>query len=241
MCYNSTLIAKKISVVKMKLSKKIIIVITGIAILAAGIICKQEFFLMIPLFVSLFVMSFQSEAHRLGALAGAINSVIYTAAYVYMGVYASAASSMLFSFPIQLGTFFNWKKKAYKHTVIFRKMTAKQRVLFVGGLLAAWVALAAVFTYLKYEYAVLDSITFLFGFVIPILTMLAYIEYTYLWIIQAVIGLLLNVQMVMNDYKQTTYLIYGVYALYCVICAFINVRKFYTEQQKEKETEQSLS
>ena len=98
--------------------------------------------------------------------------------------------------------------------------------------------LAVVFAYLKYEYAVLDSITFLFGFVIPILTMLAYIEYTYLWIVQSVIGLLLIVQMVMNDYKQTTYLIYGVYAMYCVICAFINVRKFYNEQQTKKEKEQ---
>ena len=38
---------------------------------------------------------------------------------------------------------------------------------------------------------------------------------------------------VINDYKETTYLIYGVYALYCVIVAFVNVRKFYKEQQEE--------
>jgi nicotinamide mononucleotide transporter PnuC len=215
----------------MKTSKKIIILITGIAILAAGIICKQEFFLMIPLFISLFVMAFQSDANRLGPLAGAVNSVIYTAAYIYMGVYASAASAFLFSFPIQLGTFFTWKKKAYKNTVIFRKMTALQRVLFIIAILILWAILAIIFIKLKYEYAVLDSITFLLGFIVPILTMLAYIEYTYLWIIQAVIGLLLNIQMVINDYKETTYLIYGIYALYCVICAFINVRKFYKEQQ----------
>ncbi|MBR2876908.1 MAG: nicotinamide mononucleotide transporter [Clostridia bacterium] len=219
----------------MKNSKKIIIVLTGVAILVTGIICKQEAFLMLPLFVSLFVMAFQSDANRLGALAGAINSIIYTAAYIYMGVYASAASSILFSFPIQLATFFNWKKKAYKNTVVFKKMTLKQRVLFGIGVIFLWMILAGVFVYLKYEYAVLDSITFLFGFIIPVLTMLAYIEYTYLWIVQAFIGLLLNVQMAVNDYSQTTYLVYGVYAFYCVICAFINVRKFYAEQQKNNE------
>lgn len=218
----------------MKNSKKIIIVITGLAILAAGILCKQEFFLMIPLFVSLFVMAFQSEANRVGALIGAINSVVYTATYIYMGVYASAASSFLFSFPIQLGTFFMWKKKAYKNTAVFRKMSNKARAVFTLALLTAWAVLAGVFMHLKYEYAILDSITFLFGFIIPVLTMLAYIEYTYLWIVQAVIGLLLNVQMVMNDYKETTYLIYGVYALYCVIGAFINVHRFYKEQQESK-------
>ncbi len=220
----------------MNKTKKIIIILTGIAILVAGIVCKQEFFLMIPLFVSLFVMAFQSDANRIGALIGAINSVIYTAAYMYMGVYASAASSILFSFPIQLCTFFTWKKKAYKNTVVFRKMTNKQRIIFISGVLLLWIILALIFEHLNYEYALLDSILFLFGFIIPILTMLRLIEYTYLWIIQAVIGLLLNVQMVINDYKETTYLIYGVYALYCVVCAFINVKKFYKEQQLQEAT-----
>lgn len=218
----------------MKTSKKIIIIITGIAILITGIICRQEFFLMIPLFVSLFVMAFQSDANRIGPLIGAINSVIYTAAYFYMGVYASAASAILFSFPIQLGTFFSWKKKSYKNSVMFRKMTKKQIILFSSVILISWIILAGILIHFEYEYAILDSITFLLSFIVPILTMLAYIEYTYLWIIQAFIGLLLNIQMVVNDYKQTTYLIYGVYAFYCVIGAFITVRKFYKEQQELK-------
>jgi len=216
----------------MKNTKKIIIIVTGIAILVTGILCKQEFFLMIPLFVSLFVMAFQSEANRVGALIGSINSLIYTAAYIYMGVYASAGSAILFSFPVQLMTFFRWKKNAYKKTAVFRKMTMKMRIGWSIAFLIVWGAMAGVFMHLNYEYAILDSCTFLFGFVTPVLTMLAYIEYTYLWIIQSVVGVFLNIQMVINDYKETTYLIYGVYALYCVICAFINVHKFYKEQQK---------
>ena len=70
----------------MKKSKIIVIIVTGIAILTTGILTKQNFFLMVPLFISLFVMSFQSEANRYGSLMGAINSLIYTAAYTYMGV-----------------------------------------------------------------------------------------------------------------------------------------------------------
>ena len=189
---------------------------------------------MIPLFVSLFVMSFQSEANRVGALIGACNAVLYTVTYICMGVYASAASAFLFSFPLQLMTFFNWKKNAYKKTVIFKKMSTKARIIFVAAGLLGWAIFAAVCHHLKYEYAIFDSVNLLFGIVIPVLTMLAYIEYTYLWIVQAVTGLFLNVQMVLNDVSQVTYLIYGVYALCCVICAFINVHKFYKEQQAEK-------
>ena len=210
----------------------IIIVITGILILAAGIYCKQQFFLMIPLFISLFVMAFQSEANRIGALMGAINSLIYTAAYIYMGVYASAASSFLFSFPIQLMTFFSWKKNAYKNTAIFKSMTKKTRILLSSLLVVVWIAMICIFKSLDYEYALLDSISFLLGFVTPVLTMLAYIEYTYLWIIQGVVGIFLSVQMTIVDYRQLTYLIYSVYCCYCVILAFISVRKFYKEQQE---------
>ncbi len=221
----------------MKKSKIIIIILTGIAILTAGVLTKQKFYLMIPLFVSLFVMSFQSEANRVGALIGACNAVLYTVTYVCMGVYGSAASAFLFSFPLQLMTFFNWKKNAYKKTktVVFKRMSKSVRIILSLCGLALWAGLAAVLHFLKYEYAVLDSITLIFGFVIPVLTMLAYIEYTYLWIIQAVLGLFLNIQMVMNDISQLTYLIYGVYALYCVIGAFITVRKYYKEQMQIKE------
>ena len=216
----------------MKDKKKIIIIaVTGIAILVAGILCKQHFLLMVPLFISLFVMAFQSEANRYGALAGAINSLIYTAAYIYMGVYASAASAVLFSFPMQLMTFFNWRKNAYKSTVVFKSMSKKIRILSFSGFLILWAVLSLVFIHLDYEYAVLDSGSFLLGFIVPVLTMLAYIEYTYLWIVQAIVGLLLSVQMVIVDYRQTTYLIYSIYCFYCIICAFINVRRFYKEQQ----------
>lgn len=219
----------------MKIYKKIIIILTGIAILMSGIYFKQEFFLMIPLFVSLFVMSFQSEANRLGSLIGAINALIYTATYLYMGVYISAASAFFLSVPLQLGTFFNWKKNAYKKTVIFKKMSAKTRIISILALLVSWGISAGVLTYFKYEYAIFDTITFLLGLAVSVLTMLAFIEYTYLWIVQAVTGLIVNIQMVINNPKEITYLIYGVYALYCVVVAFINVQKFYKEQQNEKQ------
>lgn len=219
----------------MKTGKKILIGITGAAILVAGLVCRQEFFLMIPLFISLFVMGFQSEANRVGALCGAVNSLIYTGAYIYMGVYASAASALLFSFPVQLMTFFRWKKNAYKKTAVFKRMSNKMRIVLSAVLLVLWTVLAVLFIHLDYEYAVLDSISFILGFVVPVLTMLAYIEYTYLWIVTAVVTLLLSVQMVIVDYKQTTYLIYAVYCFYCIVSAFINVRKFYKEQREKTE------
>lgn len=213
--------------------KLITIITTGILILAAGIIAKQKFFLMIPLFISLFIMAGQAEANRYASLGGAVNSLIYTVMYLYLGVYASAASAAFFSFPVQLLTFFRWKKNAYKKTVIFKRMKKKTRTLMLVVFLVLWTAMSVAFSYMNYEYAILDSGVFLFGFIIPILTLLAYVEYTYLWIVQAIVNVFLNIQLVANDYRQSTYLIFSLYNLYCVILAFINVRKFYKEQQEE--------
>ena len=215
----------------MKLYKKIIIVITGIIILITGIVTHQQPLLMVPLFISLFVMGFQSEANRIGVLIGSVNSLVYTGAYIYMGVYASAASALLFSFPIQLMTFFRWKKKAYKKTVVFKKMSTKARILFAAGVVALWSVTAYIFTLKDYQYAIWDSYLFIMGFIVPILTMLAYIEYTYLWIVNCIIGLFLNVQMFLVDYTTANYFIYGVYALCSVIGAYISVQRFYKEQQ----------
>lgn len=132
-------------------------------------------------------------------------------------------------------TFFSWRKNAYKNTVVFKRMSKKVRLIFLAVFLVLWSVLAIVFLHLKYEYAILDSGVFLLGFIIPVLTLLAYIEYTYLWIVQAVVSLLLSVQMAFNDYSQITYLIYAVYSFYCIICAFLTVRKFYKEQQSAEQ------
>ena len=63
---------------------------------------------------------------------------------------------------------------------------------------------------------------------------LAYVEYTYLNAFGIITGLLLTVQMTVNDIGQMTYLIYGIYTSYLSIVTFINVRKFYKEQNEVK-------
>lgn len=189
---------------------------------------------MIPLFISLFIMAYQAEANRYSMLAGSLNSLLYTAAYLYMGGYGSAASAFLFSFPIQLWTFFSWQKRSYKKTVVFKKMSSKARGIMIIAFIAIWASMAIVFTKMNYTYAILDSVSFILGFISPALRALAYVEYTYLDAFGIITGLLLTVQVTVNDIGQMTYLIYGIYTSYLSIVTFINVRKFYKEQNEVK-------
>lgn len=217
----------------MKDKKKIIMIsVVAVVIICSSIICHTHPFNVLPLMISLFVMAFQSDVNRYAMLAGSLNSLIYAAVYLNFGIYGSVAQAVLFSFPVQLITFLRWNKNAYKHTVMFRKMSVKGRTFLYGGVAVAWIVMCIVLKMANYEFAVLDSGSTLLGFVVPVFTMLAYVEYTYLWLVNGAFVILLNIQLVMSDYSKTPYLLYSIYSAYCIVMAFINVHKFYKEQQE---------
>lgn len=63
--------------------------------------------------------------------------------------------------------------------------------------------------------------------------MFAFVEYTFLMIINGVIGIALYVQMLGETPEMTTYLIYSVYSFICIVLAFFQAKKIYDNQQKE--------
>lgn len=211
-------------------AKKIIIFLTFFLILISGILTKQNPLFIIPLFVSLFVMSFQAEVNRIAYLLGGINSCIYGIVYLCLGLYASAASAFLFSFPFQLATFINWKKRPYEKATIFKKLSTKSRIVLTFIFLFVFVLFYLILKMTKTNYAILDNATSLVGITVNILCLLAYIEYSYLQILSAVFTIALNIQVTVYNPSHITYLIYSFYCLYCFILAFIKIKKTYKKQ-----------
>ena len=211
--------------------KNIIIGVTFCLILAVGILTKQHPLFMIPLFVSLIVMALQSEVNRIAFLVGGINSCIYAAVYVSMGLYASAASALLFSCPFQLVAFFNWKRKAYGKATVFKKLSTRMRVILGVASVLIFGVVQAILMWLGSNYAVLDNISFVNGVLVNVLSVLAYIEYIYLQFAGGFLTIALNVQVMLSKPAHSTYLVFSLYSLYCLAVAFRNVRRIYKEQQ----------
>ena len=110
-------------------------------------------------------------------------------------------------------------------------MTAKQR-LAVGALfIALWVIVLGILISMNSQYAILDNTASLLSICVSILTMLAYIEYAYLWLVSSALSIALNFQVMLNDPSHITFLIYTLYSFTCVISAFRNVRRLYAAQQ----------
>lgn len=110
----------------------IILAVTYVSILITGIIFKQPFYRILPLFISGIVMFLQSYANRYGYLLGGINAVIYTVAFMHLGAYATAISGLVISFPMQLITFIYWNRRPYEQSVVFKKMSWKLRLFAVA-------------------------------------------------------------------------------------------------------------
>lgn len=212
--------------------KNFIIAITFVLILVTSILTKQKFIVIFPVFISLFIMASQADANRYSYLGGGLNAIIYTGIYMYLGLYASAASAILFSFPMQLLTFINWKKKSYRSSTVFKKMSSKVRIVITTLFALSFSVLYIVLKSIGSEYAILDNVSTLIGIMVSVLTMLAYIEYSYIWLLSGVLQIVLNLRVMMNNQPEhITYVIFSVYSMYCIIMAFINVRKLYKEQQ----------
>lgn len=207
----------------------ILMAVVALGITVSGIVFSQGW-RMVPLYVSLFVMLLNSKANRIGSLIGSINSVIYAVVYLYYNLLGSMCSALLISFPIQLVTFVLWSKKPYKESTLFRKMSKKALSLLIVGIAVAYVVVVFVLKKMGGSFVYFDAISFLFGLVVPILTMFAFVEYPIFNLISSINGVVLHAVMIPTVPEQTTYLIFSLYSLVCVIKMIKKVKLLYKEQ-----------
>lgn len=210
------------------------IAVMAVLLTAAGIYFHQSFFRILPLFISLAVMILQSKVSRYAFLLGGLNSILYAVVYLYYGLYGVAAQAFLFSFPMQIITFFNWKKNSEKASVKFRRMSGKMMALCIAAFAVSWAALFFVLKKLGSDYAVLDNTVTLLGIFASVLAVPAFIEYTYLNLSVAIVNIFLYIQVIPAHHDQVTYLIYGIYSLICVSMHFVRARKMWKNQQAKQ-------
>ncbi len=221
---------KRKSIGKINVCMFILMGVTCVAITATGIVFGQEFFHILPLYVSLVIALLQSRVNRFAPLLGGVNSILYAVVYFTYTLYGQALYALLVSCPLQLVTFFNWSKRKYGESVRFKKMTSKGLLLTLSGFAVAWVGMYVVMSALGSSYMLLDNTITLFGILITVLTMLAYVEYTYLMIPSCLINVVLYVVMLRDAPEQATYLVFSIYSLICNTIAFVHARKLYREQ-----------
>lgn len=219
-------------IAKENLPRICLVAAAAVLITVTGILYRQSFIRILPLYISLFVAILQSRANRYANLLGGINSLLYMVVYLYLGLYASAGYALLFSCPVQLVTFIRWSRRKYGQSTQFRRLTGKQRILILSAFLFSFGILFAVLRAMGSDYQILDSLSSLLGITISLLTMFAYIEYTWLMLPSGILSIFLNAATMAAHPEQITYLIFSFYSMICVSLQFVRVKKLYAEQQK---------
>lgn len=217
---------------KLPIGTWILTIVCAVGIAVTGIIFRQSFFRMLPLFVSLVIGVLQSRASRYAPLIGSFNSLLYGVIYIGFGLFANAANAFFISFPVQLITFLRWKKRAYKHSTRFQALNPWQWCLLVGSLTVSFLVVNFILEAAGSSYRILDNSSTLVGLAVSVLTVFAFREYTWLMLGNGLLTIGLYVAMAWDDPAQVTYLIYALHSYICVTIQFFCVRKLYREQKE---------
>ena len=81
-------------------SRRFLLILTAIGITTTYCIFPSPFYLVLPLYISLFVGMLTSKANRYAFLIGGLNSILYTITYISFGTYMQAFYAFFFSFSI---------------------------------------------------------------------------------------------------------------------------------------------
>ncbi|MBQ8351872.1 MAG: nicotinamide mononucleotide transporter [Clostridia bacterium] len=218
---------------------KLFVLFTFVLITITAIVFKQHPFRFLPLCVSLIIYFLQARVSRYAYLLGSLNSIAYAIVYIGLGVYASAAQALLISFPLQMATFFMWRRRADGHSTRLRHLGGGGALLTLALFAAAWVAVYFVLRELGSASQILDNTSTLLGVLIYILTMFSFIEYTYLQILSNIVGILLQISLMKENPGQITYVIQSACSCFFAVRAIFRANALYKKQQKEIANENS--
>jgi nicotinamide mononucleotide transporter PnuC len=214
--------------------------LTAVLIVTFAIINKQSFIKTLPTLVTLGVQIMVVRASRYAFLVGGTNALLYAIAPWSEGLYFSVISCVCISAPIQYMSFFIWNKKKS------RRNSRNTELKFLGlgkCILAVAVTLAVWFPcywllrpFFSGALALLDSLTFVLGITISLLSAFRYIDSQYLNIFSCCLAILTWTIVCIESPNNLNYLVISFYNLFMVAKAAINWTKQYKNDKREKET-----
>jgi len=218
------------------LKQYLLLILVGGMIVSVSIIHQQSFLKTLPTLISLVVQILLVRADRKAFLLGGLNSFLYAASYVLDGVYFSAISAIVISGPVQLFSFFHWKKNSVGNKVKFKTLAKSGVLVTLGIVFLAWAGvffgLARFFT--DATYPIIDTLGFTLGILVTFLSAFRFVESQYFSLINCVISLILWILITLKNPASFNYVVISVYNLYRVIQATLHWTRQYRADKAEQ-------
>ena len=206
-------------------------------IIVLGILTKQSFIKMLPAIVSLGVGMLTARVNRMAFLIGACNCVIYSIGYFQEGLYGSMASALLYSMPLQVVSYFTWRKNKYGSARIIKAFGPLGRIITALTLVSASLLTSLILSHINgSNQNLLDGAVFVLGLFATVYIMLGYIEGIAINVLSTTVSVTMWVAIVVSGKTaNVTYAVLNFYNLYMIILSLINWIKLYKKQLAERE------
>ena len=197
----------------------------------------MHIFKTLPTLVTLAVQLLLMSANKYGFLLGGINAATYGIVYILSGAPFSATSALLISFPLQIYSFFNWKKHADGNSAKLRTRGWRGEAVVisstvVGCQLCYWLLLP--FFEGGQQQVALDIFLFVIGLVITVLALLRYVETPYYNLISAIANLVMWILICVKNVANLNYVIMAAYSLFRVSQSVVTWTKQYQKSKNEE-------
>ena len=209
--------------------------VCAVAILVCAFVFGQKWYKVLPTLNTLIILLLSARVDRRSFLLGGLNAAFYGVGYFTEGLYFSVINCLLVSMPLQLFSFFNWKKHADGNSTKLRTLGWKGEIVVVsltvvGCLCCHWFLLPF---FAGEKQAALDIFLFVIGLVITVLSMLRYVEAPYYNLISSMANLVMWLLICTQNIADLNYLIMAAYSFFRVVQSAINWTKQYQKGKKE--------
>lgn len=217
--------------------------ISAIVILVCAFAFGQKWYKVLPTLNTLVILLLSARVDRRSFLLGGLNAAFYGIGYFTEGLYFSVINCLLVSMPLQLFSFFNWKKHADGNSTKLRTLGWRGEAIVItstvaGCLLCGWLLLP--FFGGGQQQAALDIFLFVAGLVITVLGLLRYVETPYYNLISSVANMVMWILICKDNIADLNYLIMAAYSLFRVAQSVVTWTKQYQKSKKESEPEAAV-
>jgi len=108
-------------------------------------------------------------------------------------------TSIFFAVPVQFITFLNWKKKAYKTSTTFKRLSGKMRIILSLSLILIYLLFQQLLILIGSSYAFLDNAVSITSMTSNVLCMLTFVEYAPFGLFSAILAAIMSMQLILNN------------------------------------------
>lgn len=190
--------------------------LAAILIIFSAISREQTLIKTLPTVITLVVQLMLVRTNRLAFLLGGFNSALYAISFYDESLYFSAFFALFISMPIQIYSYFNWKKNAKGNDPNIRALPTANLLAVSAITIIAWLLLwkLPIGSLIQGKYIAFDSLIFVIGAVSTVLSSIRFVDAQYFSLASAILSLILWIIITVKQPENINYVIIAIYNIF---------------------------